>query len=108
MSRNLCRTDCYFCEGVVLLQEEPRKIRSDDCGAYFDEYDGMIVANAECGDCEAKYLAWVYRHPPIPPDWDGEFYDLSFRFTFNDEPGEDDLPRYKIEVKRIRAGLWES
>ncbi len=111
MSRNLCRTDCHFCEGRVVLVEPPRKIHSDDCGLYFNEYVGMLVAHAECEDCEAKYIAWVskpHMWPPTCSPLTAPFHDLSFRDTFNDEPGEDDLPKYKIEVKRVRVGLWES
>ncbi len=100
MSRNLASTDCYYCDGEVVLDEKPRPITKEDYGSY-DEYVGMLVANATCSICEAKYLAWVNRsymyNQPVPDDQ--PFGDLSFRSTFNDEPGIVDLPTYKI--KRI-------
>lgn len=112
MSRNLAQTDCYFCHGEVKLTGEKRQVVKDDCGVYFAEYEGMIVADAECGDCEAKYLAWVdeskrvcYRRTPDPARL---FEDLSFRSTFNDEPGEEDMPKYKIRetITRERIGAF--
>lgn len=115
MSRNLGRTSCRFCGGAVTLLERPRAITRGDCGIYYDEheghsYQGAIVASAECVDCLAKYLAWVDltkcvgygRHPYFAPSKDGAFFDLSFRSTFNDEPGEDDLPLHEIKVVRLR------
>jgi hypothetical protein len=104
MARNLCRTDCYFCEGDVVLIEEEREIRESEAGVYFKEYVGMLVANAVCNDCNAKYLAWTLA----PAGWSGSWgrnrirseapaaFDLSFRSSFNDEPGEADLPDYQI------------
>lgn len=102
MSRNLCQTSCYFCGGVVTIVEAERALSEKDAGCYFPEFVGMIVANAECFDCEAKYLAWVRdipgrRHRAEP------FEDLSFRSTFNDEPGLDDLPRWIVEMRRVRV-----
>ena len=120
MSRNLARTDCYFCPDTPTIQEQPRPITAADAGAYFDEYRGMLIANAECPLCEAKYLAWVDEHGREqrfswpPPSGPGEigFFDLSFRSTFNDEPGVADLPRWEIKttvtherVGRYRRGL---
>lgn len=117
MSRNLCETSCSWCNGEVILEEAGRPILEEECGAYFREYRSMLVANAHCRECEAKYLAWV--------DWPGNSYwtnkgdrafmDLSFRSTFNDEPGLEDQPKYMIEVVRHRVpydaardGRWGS
>ena len=61
MSRNLARTDCLFCSGDVKIVGAQRPVTRDDCGVYYNEYAGMIVADAECVDCKAKYLAWVNR-----------------------------------------------
>ena len=103
MSRNLSRVDCYFCSGRVVTEESPRPIRRDECGVYFDcdhGYEGLLVAGAHCYDCNAKYLAWadettIVRHR----SWHRRVmesghshFDLSFRSTFNDEPGPEDLP----------------
>lgn len=114
MSRNLCATECYFCRGRVVLEEAPRPIVEAEAGRYFDEYEGMLVANAHCYECRAKYLAWVDgsgrhggtcgdRYPSSAGYADGQtFGDLSFRSTFNDEFGQDDLPDYQIVTVRTR------
>jgi hypothetical protein len=70
----------------------------------------MSVANAECPVCKAKYLAWVYpptkgRHAGRSYYHNGAFYDLSFRSTFNDEPGESDLPVFEAERSWVRTRL---
>lgn len=107
MSRNLCRTDCYFCNGVVALVELPRPINEADAGRHFDLCKDLTVAHAECVDCQAQYLAWVKgTHFQARFDDEGNPApaDLSFRSTFNDEPGDDDLPKWKIG--RVRTGPW--
>ncbi len=107
MSRNLLKDECYFCGGAVVLDEERRPITPGEAGVYFAEYEGMLVANARCPDCEAKYLAWVdERTRKQSAYWargpaDCGFMDLSFRSTFNDEPGADDLPRWAIKRRVI-------
>jgi len=111
MSHNLARSNCYFCEGPVVHEEPPRPITRDEAGGYFNEYEGMLVANAHCAWCEAKYLAWVHGRE----DWrfghlaprnrpDAPHVDLSFRSTFNDEPGDEDKPRYRIARCRVVDG----
>lgn len=103
----------------MVLEESPRPITRTDCGVYFDEFEGMLVAFAHCYRCEAKYLAWIdgtkrkksfpshypfmYPHPNA-----GMAQDLSFRSTFNDEPGPNDLPKYKIVVKYEREPWSDS
>jgi hypothetical protein len=111
MSRNIGDTSCRFCPGEVVCTEAPRPITQDDAGAYFDEYAGMLVAHAECKECCAQYLAWMMKRAKA---WYGDTgerigddgrllpFDLSFRSTFNDEPGADDLPKYAIEVMYLR------
>jgi hypothetical protein len=113
MSRNLCQRNCEFCPGVPTFDEKPRPITEADAGRYFPEYKGMLVANATCPLCEAKYLAWVDEAPRDTgwsvfrrPSEDEPFVDLSFRSTFNDEPGDDDLPKWRIETQHIRVGPW--
>jgi len=109
VSRNLGQTHCEFCMGDVRLVEEPRPITRKDADWYFAMFEGMRVANAECVDCEAKYLAWVddtalvrneSRHPPPTPET--PFFDLSFRSTFNDEHGPADVPKWKV-VRHVRT-----
>ena len=107
MSRNLNSTICDFCGHAVELNEEPRKITVNDTGVHmFEEFEGMMVADAECPMCLAKYLAWVdeaprvrnkHRHAYRSPDSYGGIVDLSFRQSFNDEPAEQDLPVYDVQ-----------
>lgn len=101
MSRNLLTTVCYYCEHPVVMTGEPRPFDS----VCYEEYRGMIARDAECPVCLAQYLAWV-----TPPTSHGRqtqpsacptHYDLSFRSSFNDEPGDRDLPRYKVTTKVV-------
>jgi len=116
MSRNLCSASCEWCRGVVVLSEEPRPITSDDCGRYFSEYEGMLVAFAHCYDCEAQYLAWIdglSRHtnrgyPEPAPHGENPVRDLSFRSTFNDEFGPADFPKYAIKRGIISRVPWSA
>lgn len=108
MSRNLTDVSCAFCYGPVRLTEAPRPITRDDADVYFDEYEGMIVAFAECSDCHGKYLAWIdesrRRQHVRHIDSSGQeppFHDLSFRFSFNDEPSARDL--YTIDPRLAKA-----
>jgi hypothetical protein len=77
----------------VRLAEIPRLIRKEEADAYYDEYSCMSVANADCVICGAKYLAWCsagygcHMGDTVHP-----FYDLSYRSTFDDEPGREDIP----------------
>lgn len=52
----------------------------------------MLVANATCPGCSAEYLAWMYDIPGRRHRKEGGIQDLSFRSTFDDEPGIPDLP----------------
>ncbi len=102
MSRNLCRTDCRTCESKVEICGIP--YRGD--GTY---QEGLWIADAVCTVCGTKYTAWVgpTRDGYGARDLDRQlvrdhgFYDLSYRSTFNDEPGADDLPAEKIETFRV-------
>ena len=95
MSRNLASTNCDRCGATrIILDESPRLITRRDAGRYAEEYSGMKVANATCPRCQAQYLAWVSDCPHggwIDPD--DAYFDLSYRSTFNDEPGMRDLPK---------------
>jgi len=105
MSRNLASTKCKRCGFIPTLIEAPRPVTIQDTGsAYFDLYKGLIVANAECPECKAKYLAWIdgtgqkrcTSYPCKAEDY--PFFDLSFRGSFNDEPGPNDAPPYAPPV----------
>ncbi len=120
MSSNLCMTDCRFCGGPVRRTGPTRAL-----GAGLRYHAGMVVADAECRLCRAKYVAWVDDRmvPPEATRWgstkprasayelhedpDDYFFDLSFRHTFNDEPGEDDMPEVSVDeiVKAVDAYL---
>lgn len=108
MSRNLLQTECDVCDSEVEMVEDPRKITVEDAGVYFEEYESMVVADAECTRCHAKYLAWV--EPPQNSDSQRssngakKFFDLSYRSTFNDEPGEEDIKHCSrnLELKRAK------
>ncbi len=105
MSRNLSRTNCRFCDGDVALVEPARPVTEADVGPHFmAEYRGMSAADAECVDCGGKYLAWIrYVRPAWPAhDETAPFVDLSFRSTFDDEPGEADFPSCNIRTEVIR------
>lgn len=107
MSRNLCEIDCHFCDHELVLVEEPRIITKQDAGVYFEEYIGMLVANAECPLCLSKYLAWIddsncSGHKRGPADY-GKWFDTSFRSSFNDEPDEEDLPQYDVQKVYLRV-----
>ena len=121
MSRNLLRTDCYFCGAAVVLTETPRAITEQDAGYYYDEYRGMVVGNAICVSCQAKYLGWVVDSPwfahqhkivgRVGSDDTGKLvpFDLSFRSTFNDEPGAQDLPPPTWGVSNHCDGaMWQA
>ncbi len=91
MSRNLARTDCRICTCAVKITGLPMVSNI--------AYDGLsiVFAHAECVACKAKYSAWLHSHSDQGrtshrTDPTGIFYDLSFRSTFNDEPGKDDVP----------------
>jgi len=106
MSRNIGDRSCYFCQcSEIELEEEPRPITEEEAGPYYAEFAGMVVASCHCPDCEAKYLGWIDSIPHRRTDPSGLIQDLSFRSTFNDEPGEDDLPKYHIveylELRRV-------
>mgnify|MGYP001151860163 CR=1 FL=1 len=95
MARNLGRTTCAFCNEPVKLEEEPRQIKPEEAGVYYHETVGYRFANASCTLCHAKYLAW-FREPGSD-----EISDLSFRSTFDDEPGEMDLPKFTVERQQL-------
>lgn len=108
MSRNLCSTSCAICHAEVLLEEPPRPATATDVGPHYaDRYVGaLVVANAKCRACEAKYLAWVShdflsgggcsRWQRQPYEGGPPFVDLSFRAAFNDEPAAADLPSLEM------------
>ena len=110
MSRNLYQQTCYYCDHPIMLLEKPRPITEEDAFGYFKEFKGMVVAIAYCPVCLAKYLAWVDTSKRLnhsSKNYHEVIQDLSFLSTFNDEPGPDDLPAYKVEKRWIRVGDYD-
>jgi hypothetical protein len=95
MSRNLLSTECANCDSkYIVAEEEPRQITKEETGVYYDEFQDLKVFNAICNDCGAKYIAWHGTRRGMGRKTIGgvKFYDLSYRSTFNDEPGSSDIP----------------
>lgn len=110
MSRNLCRVICYYCGHPVKISEPPRPITVYDCGRHFKEFKGMLVAKACCSACLAKYLAWIDLSKCVKnprPKYHEIIEDLSFRSTFDDEPGPNDLPEFEVEKQWVRVGPYK-
>lgn len=87
--------------------ESVRLITEAETGGCFLEYAGMLVAHAQCEDCEAPYLAWVLgnNRGSGPENYDKAEHivrDLSYRSTFDDEPGPEDFPKYAIRRDPVR------
>lgn len=121
MSRNLASTHCAICGERPELVEAPRPVRADELGFHRERYLGnLVVANADCPDCGARYLAWVSHNFPPSSTFGstrwvrkasgrGAFVDLSFRSTFDDEPGPGDLPTpEKLREIHRRARMQEA
>lgn len=97
MSRNIGDTKCCLCSGQINLTEPTRAFRKEDSPAYWSEYADMIVAHAKCVSCHAQYIAWMGNIPGQPDTRielkpPVEILDLSYRSTFNDEAGPEDMP----------------
>ena len=103
VSANLLRTSCYYCPSDVVLVEAPW-VMTPEKNSRGPQYLGMRFANAECPACLAQYLAWCDPHEGHPRIDGVDFYDLSFRSSFNDEPDDRDLPRYVVERQLVRVG----
>ncbi len=100
MSRNLCATECQQCGSRVKITGPSYKYN------YCDSWS-VLLADAECEICGTQYSAWT---GPTSDHMDRDinrdlvergFYDLSYRSTFNDEPGDDDIPAKQISVFRL-------
>lgn len=102
MARNLASTSCKRCGTLPRITGEVHPLSRSEAGCYFEEFEGMLVAEAECPLCGALYLAWVdettraRRHGWARETPERGFVDLSFRSSFNDEPGEHDLPPWML------------
>lgn len=103
MSRNICRTECPRCGDTPTITGPALDIKDSEHGVSFRELHGMKIAHADCSTCGALFWAWV----TAPPYWtrggdtdDRPFNDLSYRSTFNDEPGPDDEPPWSGQYLR--------
>ncbi|TSC90575.1 MAG: hypothetical protein CEN92_453, partial [Candidatus Berkelbacteria bacterium Licking1014_96] len=66
--------------------------------------EGLLVAKAHCPICQSKYLAWVDESNaqyvdsrrkdwfplPLRTAQDAPYFDLSYLYSFNDEPDRED------------------
>lgn len=116
MSLNLCKTECDVCGSTVKITGVPYRVEKTDL-----YQAGRLVADAICTVCGAKYVAWMSARPgDVYGSRDSDrrqlmdhgFFDLSYRSTFNDEPGVEDLPVGKIEIARVvlidgRVVAWQ-
>ena len=104
MARNLGVRECYHCGHPVELVEEPHRITKRYAGPLYEEYQGMMVVQAQCPMCLARYMAWLdlskrVKFSSTNPSFfrDGKPVDLSYWSTFNDEAAPQDLPRYDVQ-----------
>ena len=94
MSRNLCKTICDVCGSPVRVTGAPRLVTN--------VFGNFSLADAECVACRARYSAWFADpHGSHGQRTDVGFYDLSYRASFNDEPGEGDVPSGEVKVFRV-------
>lgn len=110
MSRNIGQSHCRECCGFVFAYENPRPITKKESKGYIQEYRALLVSNAVCVDCGSKYLAWISNEEW--KYWDSTMLDiehivrdLSYRSTFNDEPGDFDIPEIKKNSAVLSAVL---
>jgi len=113
MPKNLNATECVHCGNEVIIEEMPRRLTIREGRHFFNDCEDVLFSDAYCPICLAKYLAWMNGRTKSGYDLIPEVYgkpaDLSYRSTFNDEPGIEDLPKYDVQViiTRIRIGLKE-
>lgn len=88
---------CRFCGSELKLTPDTERVGLQDDSAYSRQFRDRAFADADCPMCEAKYTAWMD---------DGVITDTSFRSTFNDEPGPDDLPKWDTETITRRTGAF--
>lgn len=96
MSRNIGKTSCIRCgHSRMKLEEKARHITKVDAGRWIEMFRRMLVAKAHCPVCQTKYLAWVDGRERFSgyPSFNRElgYADLSYRSTFDDEPGASDI-----------------
>lgn len=98
MSRNLGQVNCAVCGCEVTATGKPYRRDDDDARS-----NGLLVCDAECTVCRTRYTGWLEYTPGSR--WrtpDTGFFDLSYRSTFNDEPGPDDIPfKGRVETFQI-------
>lgn len=120
MSRNISGTECEQCDvkesvaitGQLFFYEERFQ---DMPESWMQHFKGTVMADATCQYCDTKYIAWIKPSPNYhgyrETENDRGFYDLSYRSSFNDEPGKDDIPQPKppspIELKQMYIKLLE-
>lgn len=101
MTGSLGDTCCRICSGSIVLEEPSRPITEKECQACIEYFGELMVANAHCQYCGAKYLAWVSQRVGhsnwSEPEPDGlPYIGLSFRASFSDMPAPEDLPSTEV------------
>jgi hypothetical protein len=129
MSVNLCDNKCHIC-GMPAIKVTGERYQGQQKRK---GYDNHWFADAECQVCGTKYTAWLSSHHdnliagvcsarnnPYHADWfakhdecfgclscDADFFDLSYRSTFNDEPGDEDLPDFPVATVITVKGPYD-
>ena len=109
--RRLETTKCVYCKGDVAKVEKPRQITKKEAGPTYEHVKCLVVANAMCLACRAKYLAWIDARAVVdgaPRPYSrcsDSIMDLSFRSTFSDKLGPDDMPEFSV-VWRPELTPW--
>lgn len=106
MARNLGETSCQFCGAIPALEEAPRPITSGEAKVYYNEFCSLLVSNAVCPACGARYLAWMTEADGSKAGMVNGIFDLSYRSTFSDEPRKVDLPKWEVTLIYKRTGFW--
>lgn len=107
MSRNIGSESCDFCGADPICEEDPRPLTEAEGGPYTDAMRRVLFMNAICPKCGALYLAWAGRSHSEPVPLGRQFFDLSFRHSFNDEPAIEDHPIWRVDQFGDRVGLIE-
>lgn len=109
MSRNCGTAGCYACDGRLRVDGAAQSFTAlFPASSMRGEYGGHDFVPLVCEDCEAKFLGWVTRNTGAGEAEDGgiTWYDVSWRSSFNDEPGPDDIPKWDVETVRRRKGPY--
>lgn len=107
MNRNIGRSSCDCGSPALVFDGPPHPITEAEANGYYSDYVGLTVRDAHCPLCLAQYLAWLRPWTSTYASEQG-VYDLSYRSSFDDDPGPSDAPVYRIEWQPRRvATTWD-